>query len=376
MNQELTEAPLLVLDREAPPEPPPPAPYRFVYTPALDGLRALAVAMVFLFHAPYGSKLASGGHIGVDVFLVLSGFLITSILAGEWQRTGTFSLRKFYLRRLLRLSPAVLFCTTVICFFDWLHGHIDLWSIVLYYRALLLYYVNLGPWIGLRVPLGLAHCWSLSLEEQFYVIWPLLLLLMLRHSARRAFWGSAGLFAVATLWECWLSASGAPNDRIYLWLDTRANAVLLGAAMAMLPHVMGLAWTRRFAERLSAVSIWLVGVIVAGMGVIPEPGTLKQPMTLPIIVATAALIVAFTFGPAHRVRGWFERPGAVWVGRLSYSIYLWHFPILTWASLHFSPMGSLFGRDPIALGLTLCFSWATYRLVERPFLSLKTRFES
>ncbi|MCM3921677.1 acyltransferase, partial [Frankia sp. AiPs1] len=202
------------------------------YNPALDGLRALAVLAVLCFHM----NALSGGYLGVDVFLVLSGFLITGLLLAERDRVGAVSLGRFYVRRAFRLLPAFgVFVAVGAVLVVAVKTRADQWDFLDNAVTSLLYVNNYyrvfrpdsgGAWFG--------HTWSLSLEEQFYLIWPAVLVLLCRRpAARRRLPAILGAAAVAVFaWREILIAAGVSDARIYFGLDTRADALLVGAGLA------------------------------------------------------------------------------------------------------------------------------------------------
>lgn len=182
------------------------------YVPALDGLRALAVTLVFLVHT---TQHFPGGWIGVDIFFVLSGFLITSILVAEHEKTGVISLSRFYMRRACRLLPALVAVVCVsLTLAVWLHSQthdtvIDAVAALLYLAD---YRYAFMPGAGVT---ALMHTWSLSVEEQFYFVWPLLLIALLRWSRRAAFRTTLGLIVLVAVWRGILLCTSAhpfPRD--------------------------------------------------------------------------------------------------------------------------------------------------------------------
>lgn len=350
--------------------------YRFRHIPSLDGLRALAVVMVFLMHSPYGPTIATGGHTGVDIFLVLSGFLITSILAQEWRVKGDFSLKRFYLRRVLRLAPAMLVCAAAMIAWDVRHDYLQWDAVRRYALSVVFYYTNLGNFFGLPVPPGLAHMWSLSLEEQYYLIWPWVLGALLRRSPRLALWSTAALMVATSLWEFVVShGDTTSNSRLYLCLDTRANAALLGSALALIPWAVSEQARAAFGRFCARFSPAALAIIVLGVYFIPNPVQTVQMVTIPCILASGLLVAAFAFGPATPLRLWFERPKLVTLGKLSYSFYLWHFPMIFWVTTHLTPHRSRLDNSILSFLLALGCAWLSYTKIETPFLRLKRRFE-
>ena len=357
----------------------------FGYLPALDGLRALAVAAVLAFHG--GMPWARGGFLGVDAFFVLSGFLITSLLVAEWERTGRVRLGAFWLRRVRRLLPALLLVIGV-CVVTartllpaeevrQLRGD---GLAALFYVANWRMILRGGDYFAqTAAPSPLEHTWSLAVEEQFYLGWPLLIALLLagsatvaaRHTALRRVLLLCGLGTAASTVLLAVTYDATDPGRAYYGTDTRGGALLIGAGLAVilaryrpddpswtpsrrvrvalgLPAVgaaLGLAWAWTHAE---GGDRWLYGGGLAALA-----------------VAVAVLLAQVVLVP----RGWPARllalPPLVLLGRVSYGVYLWHWPVFIVVNADRT------GRQGESLFLARClvtFALATlsYVLVERP----------
>ena len=224
------------------------------YNPALDGLRAVAVVLVFLFHARLPGFEA--GFLGVDVFFVLSGYLITTILLAEIDRTGSVNWRRFVLRRLWRLAPALgALCLGMLVLSIWVWpSTLSPWLEVF----LTLTYLSDVTVSVLHAPQMLVHSWSLSVEEHFYLLWPLVLLGLAR---REPGWVAVlilGLYLAASLWRIEALAQGTEWRVVYHRLDTRLSGLMFGAGLAALCRGRTLAG-------LARLPLWLVAVPVAGV---------------------------------------------------------------------------------------------------------------
>jgi len=344
--------------------------WRLGYRPELDGLRGVAVALVFLNHAgvpgvPFGAPL------GCDVFFVLSGFLITTLLLEERDVQGRISLKAFYARRALRLLPALAVFVLIIDVLAAVHpvdgwdgvGSGSLWTA--------LYGLNWATYARSHVA-PFAHLWSLSIEEQFYVGWGLVLLLVARFSSRApALLATLALCAasLALRWIWWSHTGFGVYSRLYYGTDSRVLSPLLGAALAIgvgWPVVRSLA--RRLAVPLLGLGLAALALSVHGRGPIDN-----NPWHFGYLIpelATVAILAGVVFRQTfvNRLLG---HPAVVHLGRRSYAFYLWHVPILSWFAVN--------GRPPwpqkvLALALALLAAELSMRFVERPFLDLKHRF--
>jgi peptidoglycan/LPS O-acetylase OafA/YrhL len=347
-----------------------PEPFKLGYRPALDGLRAIAVLAVLAFH----SGLIHGGFLGVDVFFTLSGFLITALLLEEHARTGAIAIRRFYVRRALRLLPALVALLLVCGGVLFATVPSEFWPIVSGYLLGVLSYVANWLIIYWR-PLGvLGHTWSLAIEEQFYLVWPVLLLLLLRR-VRSPRWIITGLLTAAAgslLWRlafAWVG--GASWSRIYRGTDTHADGLLLGAALAVWLYSRGGAvpavWSRAAG---GSAALGLLGLFLAAPLV---PGYVYGVTAL-AAVATTGLILAIVAG-GSRLTNWLAAGWLVRIGWISYGVYLWHFPVFVQCSVlrQAGESAAPPGRTALAWGLTFAIALISYVLIERPFLAYKPR---
>lgn len=280
------------------------------YIAGLDGLRTLAVLVVMSFHARVPG--ISGGFLGVDLFFVLSGYLITRILVAEIARTGTLNLRRFYLRRLARLYPALLLMLTVtIALWPWAFP--DRPNAWLEVTIAALYFSDISiPLI--QLPRILGHTWSLSIEEHFYLLWPLVLLGLLRLKPRTQLQALIGLFMATTLWRWHSIWVGDPWTMTYPRFDLRLSGLVLGSLLAI--------WQPRLPRWSGAAGfIALLWAITASSW--EESGSLMHWMLLAEVGAGAVILSANQW-PLLTL------PPLVWLGRLSYGLYLWHYPIMRW----------------------------------------------
>lgn len=340
--------------------------------PPLTGMRGIAMVLIFLFHSNVPGF--TGAFTSLELFFVLSGFLITALLLQEHQAKGTISLKAFYIRRALRLGPALLFflaCYLVFCFSfyqDWptRRHHLEDALIVLLYMA------NWTRAFGLHRPDGLGHCWSLSVEEQFYFLWPLIVLFLVRFAKNRRSLLIALLLPLPWLWRSYLLFHGADWDRLYNGFDCRADALLAGCFLASLWHAGHLAnWHRHpFFAKAAAMAAFAV---LAGFTVVArwQSAALYLWQYAIILAATAVVIIDIT----HRPRGFLARllalPPMVGLGTISYGLYLWHFPIIGYVGVY-----GVTGAAAVFLSAALTLSAAIFSwfVIERPALRLKRKY--
>jgi len=336
----------------------------------IQGLRAVAVAAVIAFHL-FGWP--SGGYLGVDAFFVVSGFVITGVLVRERERTGRISLRAFWVRRARRILPlALLVIAAVVAIAPWAWAgakvasiHTDaLWAMLFaanwHYAARADTYFDAGS-----VPSPLLHYWSLGVEEQFYVVWPLLVVLAVavaggarRHRVAIATLAVA-VGAASLVWAV-ASTSSDPTTAYFSTL-TRAWELALGAALATVPR-----YAVRLAPAARTALSWagLATVVTAYLLVTPETGV-PWPAALGVAVGTALVLVAGIGAPA---------PGAVlltnpvsgYLGDISYGLYLWHFPLVVLAPVVLAATGA--GSAAVVITGTLVLAVISHHLVERPVL--------
>jgi peptidoglycan/LPS O-acetylase OafA/YrhL len=301
--------------------------------PALDGLRAIAIAMVFAYHVDKG--LAPAGFWGVILFFVLSGYLITRLLCAEMDRNGGVDIRSFYLRRALRLLPALI----VVCLVLLAIG--TEWSKV---APTLGYYANYARIAGADVGL-LTHTWSLAVEEHFYLLWPLVIAAVPARQRLRA----VGLLAVAAIgWRVMAIGVMSPSW-VYNATDTNAAALLAGC-------YLGVARPRAWRS-----AGWSVPALLVLM-FLPVFGEEGSALLWGGFVAVALGVVAIQHAVARP--SWLETPVLVWLGKISYGLYLWHY---------------LFVRSGIpvwaAVPLTVATAAASWYLVEEPVRRWRRRLE-
>ena len=340
----------------------------------IEGLRVVAVAMVVLAHAGVGA--IPGGYAGVDVFFVISGYLITSLIVDEFQRSNTVSFAGFYARRAKRILPAasVVIGITVVAAYVWLgvlrgrQTAIDgVWAALF---AANFHAIREGTdyFAEGSAPSPLQHFWSLGVEEQFYLVWPSLLLVTLacgRWLRRPATALRVVVLAVlgASLWWSIVQTGSHPTTA-YFSPFTRAWELAVGAAIALFPTVI-----QRCAPVPRAAATWLgIGCIVATACWF-SASTSFPGYAAALPVGGAALVIAGGMGAPERAAGvLLGLPPVRWLGRLSYSLYLWHWPVLVLAQEASNrPLSATARATCVVVAIVL--AQVTYLLIESPLRS-------
>lgn len=353
----------------------------------LDGIRAVAVAVVVLYHLDF--SWMPGGFLGVEVFLVVSGYLITSLLLGEYESSladgrGTISLRRFWTRRARRLLPALgLLLLGVVgfvaaAFADELS---DLWDQVaaaaLYATNWLLIFQDQSYFETFGRPEALQHLWSLAIEEQFYLLWPIMFLAGMRWLRHRWFAVAIAIGVLASTAAMWLLYEPLKDpSRIYYGTDTRAAGLLLGAllAFAWRPWLGIPKWCGLRTKQGRPWLIWASNIIgpVALAGVVgwclylgEFDNRLYQGGFL-LLAATTAVLIAAVAVPGTwfgRVMDWAPLR---WLGVRSYAIYLWHWPVFVFTRPRFDVTLDGWQLHLVRIGATLVLSDLSYRFIEHP----------
>ncbi len=342
-----------------------PVPTTLPYRSEIDGLRAIAVLSVVLYH--FGVPL-QGGFVGVDIFFVISGFLIGGILWREYDQTGRIWLRNFYVRRFRRLAPAFVVVALFTTAFAWLillpfefreYGKSLIAATV--YLSNVLFYRSVGYFDTAAEDKPLLHTWSLAVEEQFYIVLPVTILLLARWR-----WGLLGTLIAAwavSLAGCVLLTPGYSSATFYLF-PFRAWELLSGVLLAIWGYETGRTW------RGYAVFSWLgLALIVVSVLVIPA-GPLFPGILAAAPVLGTVLILANGTGN-NAVNRMLCHPYAVFFGLISYSLYLWHWPVLTLSGYLRGGHANLL--EPLVwMALSVGLAWLSWRFVERPVRMART----
>lgn len=331
------------------------------YRPEIDGLRGLAVLAVLLFHLDLG---LTGGYVGVDVFFVISGFLITRIIL-DAQRRNQFRLKEFWIRRIRRLAPAL--CVLQVAVLA-----VGLWmllprelkdladsSLAQVFLVSNFYFADhLNYFAGPAEFKPLLHTWSLAVEEQFYLLLPLLLVACRRTERRRLVMLLSGIALASFALSTW-GLREYPTETFFL-LPTRAWELLLGSLLVFLPHRRKLkAWLNNMLGFAGIVGIAFGAVCFDGVTPFPGPAALLPCLSTVLIIFTTTGHRTFV----GRTLSW--RP-LVGIGLISYSLYLWHWPVIVFMKFQFG-LQLAFHLKMVAIGLSLALGYFSWKYVETPF---------
>lgn len=345
------------------------------YMPGLDGLRALSVIAVIAYHLDL--PWASGGFLGVGIFLTLSGYLITDQLMMQWHSTSTINLKDFWLRRLRRLAPAVFFMLGIV--YLWLvlfdrprlgTFQNELLSVIFYFNNwwLIFHKVSYFDSFGLLSPI--RHLWSLAVEEQFYLFWPIILIILLHFMQKRRsliyvilIGAVASILAMALIYQ-----PGSDPSRVYYGTDTRAFALLIGAAFAVAFPSMKLpkhipAKSRRILDLIGGTG--LLGIIMIILRT-NEYDTYLYTGGLALFSIISALVTVILAHPASRVAEFLSCKPLRWIGVRSYSLYLWHYPVIILMNPVVDTGGLNIVRIALQIVVTFLLSAFSWKFIEEP----------
>ena len=293
------------------------------------------------------------GTMGVTIFFVLSGYLITGLLVGDVEMLGTVRLRRFWARRVRRLIPALIVLLWVLVLAGALLAIPEIAPPAGVFGALV--FSTNWAWVQHLNVGGLNHTWSLAVEEQFYLLWPIVVLLVTRWARRPRV--AVGIVAAAlgavSLTVMFTHVSSWSSERIYAGPDTRAYGLLLGAVLACVPQP-------RPAPRVVALLVWLPFPFLLGT----RPGS---PVELAVVAPLAALSGAYVIWQGARARA-LSSAWIRYVGRRSYALYLWHYPLMLVAAPRL-PFPHRWEREVVAIAAAFVAAELSYRLVERRFLA-------
>lgn len=344
------------------------------YVPSLDSLRGYAVLMVLLVHG--ANRFFIGGWVGVDLFFVISGYLITSLLIGEYNKYNDISLVKFYTRRFLRLLPA-LFTGVLLANILWSYSGFENSHRLKATLAALFYFTNFIK----DVPGNLIHLWSLAVEEHFYIFWPVLVLFFLfRLGYKKQIWFVVVLLLAVTAFRLYLG--NVPIDIGPIHIDSyhstfcRIDCILLGVIMAIVLSHLKQANVNFIRPQNDNALLALYGVLfVAVMFLVAGISPWSQKGGF---IATN-LLCAFTvlFAVQHPQHPFFLNKAILWVGKRSYGIYVYHYPIFLFFTFKNGPQDikTYIIITLLRFGLTFIIAALSFKYIEQPILNYKKRFE-
>ena len=349
------------------------------YIPAIDGLRAVAVIAVMLYHL--GFKWIPGGFLGVDLFFVISGYVITRLLLDSIQRSGGLDLRAFYVARVRRLLPPLVFMiiTTTVVVGLWapdtmrrflgdtpfaLFGGMNWWLVFRHTD----YFEAIG-----RPPL-LQHTWSLGVEAQFYLLWPLILLLVLKYFGKNKIPGAALLIAafsgIALLVVSLQvdAASASQVSHVYFGTDTHSIGLFLGAALAVswIPQNLQETVSKKAQDFIDGIGVvGLLGIIACFLFVDETDPTLYK-LAFPLAGIFGCAIITSIVHPASRFAPILSSKPFVWIGERSYAIYLWHWVVFQVTRPNYDLEGSEWALYALRILIVFALADISLRLVELP----------
>src|SRR5215471_18840629 len=344
---------------------------QLAYRPGLDGLRALAVAGVFVYHARI--DWLPGGFLGVDLFFVLSGYLITSLLLVEWDARNRIDVRRFWWRRVRRLLPAlfVVVLASLVLAAIFARGDLgptrsDAISSLLYYTNWHLIFANHSYFVRMGNPSLLQHLWSLAVEEQFYFVWPLVLVaaLVLLGRRRLPFLVIAGIAGSAAAMWLLYNPERDPS-RVYYGTDTRAFLLLMGILLALVWPVF-----QRMRRGLHLLELFGIAGLVGTVLLFRQMHDFSPTLYRGGDLAAAFCFVVLIAAVAHPATGIGRALGVAplrWIGERSYGIYLWHLPIIVLLAGANARPGP--GTLAAEIALVLAAAALSFRFIEEPIRS-------
>ncbi len=342
------------------------------YLPGLDGIRAIAVLAVIAYHLNF--SWAKGGLLGVGVFFVLSGYLITDLLVREYKRHSGINLGQFWLKRARRLLPALLVMLFVVTGWVTLFDRAQLSAIrsdlipgIFYYSNWWFIFQHVSYFAQFGPPSPLGHLWSLAIEEQFYLLWPFVVLAGMKWVHNRHTQIAIILCAaVASAVEMAVLYVPDHPTRVYEGTDTRAFALLIGAALALaLPRSQAYAritvGARRVLDGVGAVALVAIFVMFWRTG---EYSDFLYQGGMVLLSVLTAVLIAVVVHPGARLGTWLGKDPLRWIGERSYGIYLWHYPVIVLTTPNNAPPNLL--RAALQVAASIGLAALSWKFVEQP----------
>ena len=349
------------------------------YRPEIDGLRAIAVGVVILYHAQitiFGHQPFKGGFIGVDIFFVISGYLITSIILKELVTTGSFSFKHFYERRIRRILPALLFVMLVSLPFAWMYllpsSFVDFSKSILYslgFSSNFYFHYSgqqYGADSGLLKPF--LHTWSLSVEEQYYILFPIVLLIAFKYFRKYLIHILILGFVVSLGLAEWGSRNH-PSASFY-FLHTRMWELIAGSFLAYLEITLG------YRSKYKTLNLILptIGLFLIGHSILFFKDEMFHPSFYTLSPIIGVCLIIWFSNKDELITKILSTKLFVGIGLISYSLYLWHYPIFAFARSFEFTEGSLFKKLLVGI-IILILSIVSYYLVERPARNKNNKFK-
>mgnify|MGYP001326483846 CR=1 FL=1 len=352
---------------------------KLTYRPEIDGLRAIAVSVVILYHTKisvFGQRPFEGGFIGVDIFFVISGYLITSIILNELLTTKSFSFRYFYERRIRRILPVLLLVMLVSIVFAWMYllpdSFIDFSKSILYslgFSSNFFFHYSghvYGGENGLYKPF--LHTWSLSVEEQFYILFPILLLIIFKYFRKYLLHILVIGFIISLGLAEWTSRN-YPSVSFY-FLYTRVWELLAGSVLAYFEITMG---SRSRNKQLNLI-LPFVGIILILYSVLFFSDEMFHPSLFTLLPVIGVCLIIWFSNKDELFTKILSSKLFVGIGLISYSLYLWHFPIFAFARVTEFALGNTIAKVSL-IPIVFILSVISYYFVEQPFRNKKNYFK-
>lgn len=352
---------------------------RIKYRPEIDGLRAIAVGAVILYHAQitiFGHQPFKGGFVGVDIFFVISGYLITSIILKELLTTGTFSFKHFYKRRVRRILPALLFVMLVSLPFAWMYllpsSFIDFSKSILYslgFSSNFYFHYSgqvYGAENGLLKPF--LHTWSLSVEEQFYILFPIILLITFKYFRKNLL----TILVIGLIISLQMSDWGSKKYPLasFYFLHTRIWELLAGSILAYFEITLG----HRSKNKTLNLILPSIGLFLIGHYILFFNDKMLHPSFYTLSPIIGVCLIIWFSNNEELITRILSTKLLVGIGLISYSLYLWHYPIFTFVEIRGFSQGSLFKE--LLLGIIIsALSIFSYYFVERPARNKNNKFK-
>jgi len=352
---------------------------KLTYRPEIDGLRAIAVVAVILYHAQitiFGHQPFKGGFIGVDIFFVISGYLITSIILKELNTTGSFSFKNFYERRVRRILPALLFVMLISLPFAWMYlipsSFVDFSKSILYslgFSSNFYFHYSgqlYGDESGLLKPF--LHTWSLSVEEQFYILFPIVLLITFKYFRNYLLTILVICLIISLQMADW-GSKNYPSASFY-FLHTRMWELLAGSILAYFEITLG----HRSKNKTLNLILPSIGLFLIGHSILFFNDKMFHPSFYTLSPIIGVCLIIWFSNKDELITKILSTKLFVGIGLMSYSLYLWHYPIFAFARITDFTQGSLFNK--LLLGIIIIIlSVFSYYFIERPARNKKNKFK-